>query len=90
MLWRDGELKITKYWDVSFAAGDLFVTSGTGGIYPPGVPVARVVAAGRDTVLGRTVAVPDTLDFALVERAFFPLPPPPPPLPVAPPAPAAP
>lgn len=71
--------------EVRFGRGDLFVTSGTGGIYPPGIPVARVVAAGRDTVLGRTVAVPDTFDFALVERAFMPLPPPPPPLAIAPP-----
>lgn len=72
--------------EMRFRPGELFVTSGTGGIYPPGVPVARVVEAGRDSVLGRTVASPDTLDFALVERPFFPMPPPPPPV-VAPPAP---
>lgn len=81
------DIRSVNTTEVRFGAGDLFVTSGTGGIYPPGVPVARVVAAGRDTVLGRTVAAPDTLDFALVEQPFFPLPPPPPPLPVAPPAP---
>lgn len=81
------DIRSVNTTEVVFGRGDLFVTSGTGGIYPPGVPVARVVATGRDTVLGRTVAVPDTLDFALVERGFFPLPPPPPPLAVAPPAP---
>lgn len=83
----DGAVDIRSVDDlgVRFTAGDLFVTSGTGGLYPPGVPVARVVATGRDTVIGRTVARPDTLDFALVERPFMPLPPPPPALPPAPP-----
>ena len=83
----DGAVDIRSVDDlgVRFAAGDLFVTSGTGGLYPPGVPVARVVGAGRDTVIGRTVARPDTLDFALVERPFLPLPPPSPALPPAPP-----
>ncbi|HEX8382471.1 MAG TPA: rod shape-determining protein MreC [Sphingomonas sp.] len=83
----DGAVDIRSVDDlgVRFAAGDLFVTSGTGGIYPPGIPVARVVATGRDTVLGRTVARADTLDFALVERPFLPLPPPSPALPPAPP-----
>lgn len=66
--------------EVRFSPGEMFVTSGTGGIYPPGVPVARVVQAGRDSVLGRTAASPDTLDYALVERPFFPMPPPPPPV----------
>ncbi|WP_375427709.1 rod shape-determining protein MreC [uncultured Sphingomonas sp.] len=74
----DGAVDIRSVDDlgVRFRAGDLFVTSGTGGLYAPGVPVARVVAAGRDTVIGRTVARPDTLDFALVEQPFLPLPPP--------------
>lgn len=81
------DIRSVNNTDVKFGTGDLFVTSGTGGIYAPGIPVARVVAPGRDTVLGRTVATPDTLDFALVEQPFFPLPPPPPPLPAALPAP---
>lgn len=81
------DIRSVNTTEVRFGAGDLFVTSGTGGIYAPGIPVARVVAAGRDTVLGRTVASPDTLDFALVERPFLPLPPPPPPLAAPPSAP---
>lgn len=79
------DIRSVNTTEVQFGRGDLFVTSGTGGIYPPGIPVARVVAAGRDTVLGRTVATPDTFDFAMVERPFMPLPPPPPPLNIAPP-----
>lgn len=71
--------------------GDRFVTSGTGGIFAPGVLVARVVAAGSDNAPAEPYARPDTLDFALVSRAFLP-PPPPTPSPSAtpPPAPAAP
>lgn len=61
-----------------FAAGEVFVTSGIGGLYPPGIPVARVGARGTDTVAGIPFARPDTLDFALVQRPFMPLPPPPP------------
>lgn len=61
-----------------FTRGDVFVTSGTGGIYPPGVPVARVLRRGADSGLARSFAQPDTLDFALVQRAFLPAVPPPP------------
>lgn len=58
-----------------FTRGDVFVTSGTGGIYPPGIPVARVLRRSADTGLARSFAQPDTLDYALVQRAFMPPPP---------------
>jgi len=73
--------------DVSFRRGDLFVTTGTGGLYAPNIPVALVERAGRDTVVARSIASPSTLDFATVERPFFPLPSPPPSLPTSGPAP---
>ena len=60
--------------NVRFSPGDLFVTTGVGGIYSPGVPVARIADRGSDTVPAHTFATPDTFDFAIVERAFFPLP----------------
>ncbi|WP_375382024.1 rod shape-determining protein MreC [uncultured Sphingomonas sp.] len=56
--------------------GDLFVTSGIGGIYAPGVPVTRVVRRSGDGGLGRPLAEPDTLDVAIVRHAFLPPPPP--------------
>jgi len=59
-----------------FGPGDVFVTSGIGGIYPPDVPVAHVIRRGREAGLARTYAQPDTLDYAMVERAFMPAPPP--------------
>jgi rod shape-determining protein MreC len=70
------DIRSVNATNVRFNAGDLFVTTGTGGIYAPGVPVARVTKAGSDSVMARTFADPDTLDFALVERMFMPVPPP--------------
>lgn len=61
-----------------FRAGDTFVTSGTGGIFAPNIPVARVVHDSRDIALAQPSANPDTLDFALVLRTFLPAMPPPP------------
>lgn len=68
------DIRSVNATNVRFTAGDVFVTSGIGGLYAPGIPVARVAATGADTVIGRTFAQPDTLDFALVSRAFMSLP----------------
>lgn len=73
--------------NVELKKGDVFVTSGTGGVYPPGVPVARIVRDASDTALARAFAQPDTLDFALVQQVFLP---PPPPAPTPTPAPKPP
>lgn len=62
--------------DGKFRPGDIFVTSGTGGMFVPGVPVARVLRAGTDSAPARPFARPDTLDVAIVHRAFMPPPPP--------------
>ncbi|WP_312026765.1 rod shape-determining protein MreC [Sphingomonas endolithica] len=74
----DGMLDIrsANLANVAFKAGDVFVTSGTGGIYPPDITVARIMRHGRDTALARPFAQPDTLDFALVQQAYMPAPPP--------------
>lgn len=76
----DGQLDIRSAGSVNapFRAGDLFVTSGTGGLYPPNIPVAKVGANARDTALGQPFANPDSLDFAIVLPAFLPALPPPP------------
>lgn len=72
----DGRMEIRSVaTNVRFGPGDLFVTTGTGGLYPPGVPVAQVTAAGLDNAAAEPFARADGLDFALVERAFLPLPP---------------
>ena len=72
------DLKSASASAVVFRQGDVFVTSGNGGLFPPNIPVARTVAAASDTALGRTFAQPDTFDFALVMKVFVePLAPPP-------------
>lgn len=59
-----------------FKAGDIFITSGTGGVYQPGIPVAIGVKSSRDGTIGRPFADPARLDFAIVEREFIePMPP---------------
>ncbi|WP_373684275.1 rod shape-determining protein MreC [Sphingomonas sp. R-74633] len=55
-----------------FQPGDTFVTSGTGGIFPPNIPVARVIRTSRDIAVAEPSANPDALDFALVQATFLP------------------
>lgn len=55
-----------------FHGGDLLVTSGAGGIYPPGVPVAVVRLLSADAAVARPLADPTRLDLAIVEPPFQP------------------
>lgn len=72
----DGLLEIRSVTtNVRLGAGDVFVTTGTGGLYAPGIPVARVLTGATDTASAQPFAHPDGLDFALVTRPFMPLPP---------------
>lgn len=71
----DGTLEIrTVVSNTRLAAGELYVTTGTGGLYPPGIPVARTTGGGIDLAPARPFASPDGLDFALVERQFMAMP----------------
>ena len=54
-----------------FKIGDVFITSGTGGIYTPGIPVAVAVRRTRDATFGRPLASPSSLDFAIVEPVYI-------------------
>ncbi len=54
-----------------FRAGDLFVTSGAGGVYPPDVPVAVAKIEQRDATVARPLADPARLDFAVVLPPFI-------------------
>ena len=55
-----------------FRRGDLFITSGTGGIFPPNIPVAVVVVATRDDTIAAPLADPAQTQFAIVERMYQP------------------
>ena len=54
-----------------FKIGDVFVTSGAGGVYPLDVPVAIAKIANREAVIARPLASPNRLDFAIVESPYL-------------------
>ncbi|UVO49465.1 rod shape-determining protein MreC [Sphingomonas sp. SUN019] len=70
----DGLIDIRSVYtaDAKLRPGDRFVTSGTGGIFAPGVLVAEVRATGSDSAPAQPFASADTFDFAIVSRAFMP------------------
>ena len=55
-----------------FKRGDIIITSGTGGLYPPLVPIARVVKLDDDGAVALPLADPSTTSFAIVEPPFEP------------------
>lgn len=58
--------------DDPLRVGDRLETSGDGGIFPPGIPVAVVVDARSDPPRARPVVRPDGLDYVIVERPYLP------------------
>jgi len=55
-----------------FRPGDLIISSGTGGLYPPLVPVARIVRLKGDEAIGIPLADPSSISFAIVEPPYEP------------------
>jgi rod shape-determining protein MreC len=55
-----------------FRRGDIIITSGTGGLYPPLVPIARVVRLDDDGAVAIPLADPATTSFAIVEPPYEP------------------
>jgi len=55
-----------------FKPGDIVMTSGTGGLYPPLVPLARVVKLKDDGAIALPLADPAHTSFAIVEPPFEP------------------
>jgi rod shape-determining protein MreC len=58
--------------NTTFKRGDVFVTSGAGGVYPPNVPVAVITRQTREAFLARPVADASRLDFVIVEQVYQP------------------
>lgn len=52
--------------------GDVFVTSGSGGLYPPGIPVAVAAELTRDGAVAHIVTDPATAEFVIVEPIYDP------------------
>jgi rod shape-determining protein MreC len=55
-----------------FKRGDIIVTSGTGGLYPPLVPIAKVVRLDDDGAIAIPIADPSRVSFAIVEPPYEP------------------
>lgn len=55
-----------------FKPGDIVITSGTGGLYPPLIPIARVVRLDDDGAIALPVADPSSTSFALIEAPYEP------------------
>ncbi len=55
-----------------FKPGDILVTSGTGGLYPPNIPVAIVARRLNDGALARPLADPAKVDAVSVLRPYTP------------------
>ena len=55
-----------------FKRGDIIITSGTGGLYPPLVPIGRVVKLDDDGAVALPLADPANTSFAIVEPPFEP------------------
>ena len=55
-----------------FRRGDILVTSGTGGLYPPLVPIARIVRLDDDGAIAVPLADPANTSFAIVEPPYEP------------------
>jgi len=66
------ELRTLEVGQNPFRRGDILVTSGVGGLYPPDIPVAVVVDSQNDTAVARPIADPARMDFALVLRIYQP------------------
>src|SRR3546814_7993105 len=59
-----------------FRPGDLLITSGAGGLYPPDAAVAVVVKQTADGALARPAVAPAKLGFVIVAELFVPRVPP--------------
>lgn len=55
-----------------FRRGDIIITSGTGGLYPPLVPIARIVKLDDDGAVALPMADPSDTSFAVVEPPYEP------------------
>ncbi|MCB2078091.1 MAG: rod shape-determining protein MreC [Novosphingobium sp.] len=52
--------------------GDIFVTSGSGGLYRPGTAIAVVSLVTSDGAIGRVLSDPAATEYVIVERAWAP------------------
>ena len=66
------ELRTLEVGSNPFRPGDVLVTSGVGGIFPPNVPAVRVIRIENQTAIARPVADPARVDHVIVQPAYQP------------------
>ena len=66
------ELRTLEVGFNPFRRGDILVTTGVGGIFPPDIPVARVIRHEGDTAIARPLADPSHADFVVVLPVYQP------------------
>ena len=66
------ELKPIEVGQNPFRRGDVVITSGTGGLYPPLIPIARVIRTEGDNAIGMPLADPAATSFAIVQQPYEP------------------
>jgi rod shape-determining protein MreC len=66
------ELKPLEVGRNPFRPGDLIITSGTGGLYPPLVPIARVSRLDGDNAIALPLADPGAVSFAIAQQPYEP------------------
>jgi len=66
------ELRTLEVGQNPFRRGDILVTSGAGGLFPPNIPVATVTGQEGERAIARPIADPGRLDFAIVQRIYQP------------------
>ncbi len=67
------DLKTLELGKNPFRRGDVLVTSGVGGVYPPEIPVAVVVSVAGDRTVAKPLADPANVEYAMVLRIYQPL-----------------
>lgn len=67
------DLKTLEVGRNPFRRGDILVTSGVGGVYPPNIPVAVVVRVEGDRTIAKPLADPSAVDYAVVLNVYQPL-----------------
>jgi rod shape-determining protein MreC len=66
------DLKTLEVGQSPFRRADILVTSGTGGIYAPGIPVAIIAEVHGESAVAKPLANPAKIDFAIVESVYQP------------------
>jgi rod shape-determining protein MreC len=66
------ELRTLEVGQNPFRRGDVLVTSGAGGLFPPNIPVAIVTGQSGERALALPIADPARLDVAIVQHIYQP------------------